>query len=207
MSEARVVRTDSPGWLADAVAVLARGGLVAFPTDTVYGIGARAFDPAAVALIYRAKGRREENPIPILVGEVDDIGRLSVGALGGVQRLARAFWPGPLTLVVPKHPGLPGEVGAGPTVGLRAPDHAVPLGILRAAGPLATSSANRSGEPPATSASQVRTTLGGHIDLIVDGGTAPGGRPSTVLDCTCDPPRILREGPVSREDILAVWEA
>jgi len=205
VSEVRVVRGGSPGWLADTAAVLARGGLVAFPTDTVYGIGAAALNPIAVAHIYRAKGRREDQPIPVLVADRVGIERLAVGVPPGVYRLADVFWPGPLTLVVPKRAGLPPEVSSGPTVGLRAPNHPIALEILHAAGPLATSSANRSTRPPTTLPEEVRAELGGHLDLLVDGGPAPGGIPSTVLDCTVDPPRILRAGPVSLEDILSVW--
>jgi L-threonylcarbamoyladenylate synthase len=205
MSEVRVVLAESPGWLADAASVLARGGLVAFPTDTVYGIGAAAFDPVAIALIYRAKGRREDQPIPVLVADREGIERLAVGVPDGAFRLADAFWPGPLTLVVPKRSGLPTEVSPGPTVGLRAPNHPIALEILRAAGPLATSSANRSNRPPSTLPKEVRAELGGHLDLLVDGGPAPGGTPSTVLDCTVDPPRILRAGPLALADILSVW--
>jgi tRNA threonylcarbamoyl adenosine modification protein (Sua5/YciO/YrdC/YwlC family) len=205
VSEARIVRTDSPGWLSDAVGILQRGGLVVFPTDTVYGVGAVAFDPAAVARIYRAKGRREENPIPVLVDGEEAMDKLSLHPPAGARRLAHAFWPGPLTLVVPKAPGLPAEVGPGPSVGLRAPDHPVAMRLLRAIGPLATSSANPSGKPPTTHAEDVRASLGGTVDLVIDGGEAPGGMPSTVLDCTCDPPQVLRPGPVSLEEILAVW--
>lgn len=206
MSDVRVVRADSSGWLAETADVLARGGVVAFPTDTVYGIGAVALDPVAVAHIYRAKGRREDQPIPVLVADRAGIDRLAVGVPAGAYRLAEAFWPGPLTLVVPRRSGLPAEVSSGPTVGLRAPNHRIALEILRAAGPLATSSANRSNEPPSTLPEEVRAALGGHLDLLVDGGAAPGGTPSTVLDCTFDPPRILRAGPLSLEDLLSVWE-
>ena len=206
MSEVRVVRAESPGWLADTAAVLARGGVVAFPTDTVYGIGAAALDPVAVAHIYRAKGRREDQPIPVLVADQEGIERLAVRVPAGAYRLADAFWPGPLTLVVPKRAGLPPEVSSGPTVGLRAPNHPIALEILRAAGPLATSSANRSNKPPSTLPEEVRAELGGHLDLLVDGGAAPGGIPSTVLDCTVDPPRIIRAGPLALEEILSVWE-
>jgi len=205
VSVVRVVLAESPGWLADTAAVLARGGLVAFPTDTVYGIGAAALNPIAVAHIYRAKGRREDQPIPVLVADQEGIEQLAVGVPPGVYRLADAFWPGPLTLVVPKRAGLPPEVSSGSTVGLRAPNHPIALEILQSAGPLATSSANRSNRPPSTLPEDVRTELGGQLDLLVDGGPAPGGIPSTVLDCTVDPPRILRAGPVALEDILSVW--
>lgn len=205
MNETRLLRVDAPGWLADVTAVLEHGGLVAFPTDTVYGVGAMASDPVAVAGLYRAKGRREDQPVPVLVAGEGDLDRLGINIPPGARRLAHAFWPGPLTLVVLKRPGLPNEVSPGPTVGLRAPDHPVALEILRAAGPVATSSANRSGEPPAILPAQVRESLGGRIELLLDAGPAPGGRPSTVVDCTVDPPAILREGPVTIEAILRAW--
>jgi L-threonylcarbamoyladenylate synthase len=201
----KIVRPQDAGWLALVVDTLRGGGLVAFPTDTVYGVAAGAFEGRAIQGIFAVKGRREDNPIPVLVAGISEIDRVASPLTGRVQLLAEAFWPGPLTIVVPKGPGVPEEIGWAGTVGLRAPDHPVAMSILSAAGPLAVSSANRSGEPALTSPSDVLASMAGRIDVLVDGGDAPGGLPSTVVDCTQDPPRILREGPVSLESILRIW--
>jgi len=201
----RIVRPEESAWLDTVIQTLQRGGLVAFPTDTVYGIGASAFDGGAVARIYEAKGRREDHPVPVLVAGPEDLDRLAASIPTGVRRLMDVFWPGPLTIIVPKRPDVPEEVSRAGTVGLRAPAHPVALDLLRAAGPLATSSANRSGEPPPTDPTEVLSALGGRVDLLVDGGEAPGGVPSTVVDCSRDSPTLVRAGPISLEAILEVW--
>lgn len=205
MIATRVLRADEPGWMEVVLQVLSRGGLVAFPTDTVYGVGAAAFDGAAVRRIYEAKGRREANPIPILVADATHLDRLAGPISDRVRRLAEAFWPGPLTIVVHKQPNVPPEISLNATVGVRAPDHPVASEILRSAGPLATSSANRSGESSLTRPEDVLASLGGRIELLVDGGESPGGVPSTVVDCTQDPPTMVREGPVSLDAVLRAW--
>ena len=202
--QTRLLSVRDPSWLEVALDALQGGGLVAFPTDTVYGVGALAFDGDAVKRIYRAKGRSGEKSIPILVGGWEQV--VLVGSPSEpAARLASAFWPGPLTIVVHRNEAVPGAIGPGETVGVRAPDHPVALDLLRSAGPLATSSANRSGEANATIAAEVVGALGGRIAVIVDGGKCPGGRPSTVVDCTGLEPVLLREGPVSFERIQAVW--
>jgi L-threonylcarbamoyladenylate synthase len=205
MIETKTIRPDDPAWLAIVVETLRGGGLVAFPTDTVYGVGAGAFEGRAIQRIFAAKGRREDNPIPVLLAGVREIERVARPLTARVRLLAEAYWPGPLTIVVPKGPGVPEEIGRAGTVGLRAPDHPLAKSILSGAGPLAVSSANRSGEPALTRPSDVLASMAGRIDVLVDGGETPGGVPSTVVDCTQDPPRILREGPVSLESILRTW--
>lgn len=192
-----------PAALATALDVLRLGGLVAFPTDTVYGLGAFAFDAGAVGALYEAKGRGAEKAIPILVGEraaMEMVGVPSVMA----RRLASAFWPGALTLVVPMQPEVPAAVSASGTVGVRMPDHPFALELLRAAGPLAVTSANRSGRSSPRSARDVRSELTGRVELILDGGECPGGRPSTVVDCTGERPAIVREGPITLAEIERV---
>lgn len=199
----QVLEAEDPSALPRALAVLRVGGLVAFPTDTVYGLGALAFDGQAVAGLYEAKEREAEKAIPILLGDaraLDEIGSASEMA----RRLAEAFWPGPLTLVVPKRPDVPDAVGRAGSVGVRVPNHPVALRLLQAAGPLATTSANRSGSTSPRTADQVRAELEGKIDLILNGGTCPGGRPSTVVDCTGEEPVILREGPITLRQIRAM---
>jgi L-threonylcarbamoyladenylate synthase len=205
MIETKIVRPDDPAWLAIVVGTLRGGGLVAFPTDTVYGVGAGAFEGRAIQRIFAAKGRQEDNPIPVLLAGVSEIDRVAKPLTARVRLLAEAYWPGPLTIVVPKGRGVPEAIGRAGTVGLRAPDHPVAMSILSAAGPLAVSSANRSGEPALTRPSDVLASLAGRIDVLVDGGDTPGGIPSTVVDCTQDPPRILREGPVSLDSLLQTW--
>jgi L-threonylcarbamoyladenylate synthase len=176
--------------------------LVAFPTDTVYGLGALAFDREAVESIYPAKERPAEKAIPVLIGDLRDLARVASDVPPLAMELARHFWPGPLTLVVPKHADLPGAVSALPTVGVRIPDHAIARGLLQAAGPMAVTSANRSGQPSPSSAAEVVAQLGGRIPLVLDGGLTPGGAASTVVDCTGPEPILLREGPIPLAELL-----
>jgi len=184
-----------------ALEILQRGGLVAFPTDTVYGVGALAFDGKAVESIYAAKDRPIEKAIPVLIGDADDMEKVGMNIPDVAYQLAARFWPGPLTCIVPKKPTLPESVSATDTVGVRVPDHEVARTILRAAGPMAVTSANISGQPSPSTAQGVLAQLGGRIDLILDGGTTLGGVPSTLVDCTGEEIRVLRQGPISLEEI------
>jgi len=190
-----------------AVRILAEGGLVAFPTDTVYGVGAHAFQPDAVERIYIAKFRPRDKAIPILLGQADDLLLVAEEITEIVWLLAERFWPGGLTLVLPKRASVPDVVSAGgPTVAVRVPDHPVPLALMAALGaPLAATSANLSGRPSPVTAQEVEAELGGRIELILDGGRCPGGIPSTVLDLTTDPPTILRAGAIGVEEIRSAW--
>ena len=199
-----ILPAQDPGTLARALAVLRHGGLVAFPTDTVYGVGALAFNGAAVGSIYIAKNRQVEKAIPVLIGALIDLAKVTLEVPAVAVQLAARFWPGPLTLVVSKHPDLPETVSATATVGVRAPDHAVAQGLLLAAGPMAVTSANLSGQPSPSTAQEVFGQLGGRIALIIDGGKTPGGVPSTVVDCSGMELQILREGPISKDEIRAV---
>lgn len=187
-----------------ALRVLRKGGLVAFPTDTVYGLGALAFDGTAVESIYLAKDRPIEKAIPILIGDEKDLGKLSDDISKDVRRLVSRFWPGPLTVIVPKKPTLPHSVSATATVGVRVPDHPVARKLLRDAGPMAVTSANISGQSSPSTAQEVLDQLNGRIELIIDGGSTPGGVPSTLVDCTGSEIKVLREGPISLGQILAV---
>lgn len=191
-----VVSADRPGALAQAAAVLRAGGLVAFPTDTVYGVGAHALLPDAVARLYTAKVRPEGKAIPLLLADAADIERVSRDLPPLASRLIAAFWPGALTLVVPRSAWLPDIVTAGgPTVAVRLPDHPTPRALARALGaPLAATSANLSGQAEATTAAEVLAQLEGRIELLLDGGVCAGGVASTVLDLTVHPPAILRAG-------------
>ncbi len=197
-----VLPVSSPEALQRALKILRTSGLVAFPTDTVYGLGALAFNGVAVESIYTAKGRPVEKAIPVLLGDADDLPKIVAYVPEMALTLAARFWPGPLTLVVPKHPDLPEAVSATRTVGVRVPDHAATRALLQAAGPLAATSANLSGQPSPSTAEEVLAQLGGRIPLILDGNTTPGGVPSTVVDCLGAEPKILREGPISSQEIF-----
>jgi len=197
-----ILSTQNPLALARALEILRTGGLVAFPTDTVYGVGALVFNGPAVESIYAAKDRPVEKAIPVLIGDVDDLVKVSAEVPEIALKLAARFWPGPLTLVVPKHPELPEAVSASETVGVRLPNHPVARGLLRLAGPMAVTSANLTGQPSPSTADEVFAQLGGRIALILDGGKTPGGVPSTIVDCVGVEPQVLREGPISRKEIL-----
>jgi len=198
-----VIKAGSGEALRQAVAVLRAGGLVAFPTDTVYGLAALPTDRAAVARIYEVKGRNTGRPIALLLSDADRL--TEVALLPKVAGpVARRFWPGGLTLILPKTEMVCKEISQGPTVGVRVPDLALARRLIRAAGGvLAVTSANRSGEPAALTAAEVLEQVGGRIELVIDGGRCPGGIPSTVLDCTVWPPVVLRHGAISEADIRA----
>jgi len=188
-----------------AARILAEGGLVAFPTDTVYGVGAHALQPDAVERIYTAKIRPRDKAIPILLAKPDDLVLVAEGITETAWLLAERFWPGGLTLVLPRKANVPDVVSAGgPTVAVRVPDHPVPLALIAALGtPLAATSANLSGHPSPVTAQEVKAELGGRIELILDGGQCPCGIPSTVLDLSADPPTVLRAGAIAVEEIKA----
>jgi len=196
-----IIPANSDEAIPRALETLKRGGLVAFPTDTVYGVGALAFDAAAVESIYVAKDRPVEKAIPILLGGPEDLDKVTASIPSIGAKLAVRFWPGPLTLVIPKHPNLPEVVSATPTVGVRVPDHPVARTLLTAAGPMAVTSANISGQDSPKTAKEVSRQLNGRISLILDGGETPGGVPSTVVNCLGTEPVILREGPITLKDI------
>ncbi len=195
------VSADSPDVLEQALHILQNGGLVAFPTDTVYGVGSLVFDGQAVESIYTAKDRPIEKAIPVLLADAADMEKVGIDIPAIAYQLAARFWPGPLTCIIPKQPTLPEAVSATSTVGVRVPDHEVARAILRAAGPMAVTSANISGQPSPSTAEEVFAQLNGRIDLIIDGGKTPGGVPSTVVDCTSEDLKVLREGPLSLAQI------
>jgi L-threonylcarbamoyladenylate synthase len=198
--------SPQPEAVRQAAAVLRAGGLVAFPTETVYGLGANACDGAAVARLFAAKGRPANNPLIVHVAHVADVRRVAADWPECADRLTRRFWPGPLTLVLPKGEGVADEVTAGgPTVAVRLPAHPVARALLEAAGvPVAAPSANRSSHLSPTRAEHVLRDLQGRIDLVLDGGPCAGGIESTVLDVTTSPPRLLRPGLVSVAELEAV---
>lgn len=199
-------RAPAPATIAQAASILQSGGLVAFPTETVYGLGANALDPAAVARVFAAKGRPAGNPIIVHVADIQDAKALVSAWSPLAQTLAEQFWPGPLTLVLPRQAHVPDIVTAcGPTVALRIPAHPVALALLRACRlPLAAPSANRSTELSPTLPEHVLNGLAGRIALLLDAGPTTGGLESTVLDLTTKPPRLLRPGLVTIAELEAV---
>lgn len=196
-------QAPEPERIRQAAQLLRAGGLVAFPTETVYGLGANALDPQAVARIFAAKGRPAADPLIVHLSafaQIETVGREIPPA---AEELARRFWPGPLTLVIRKQPIIPDNVTAGQeTVAVRVPANPIALALIEAAGvPIAAPSANLFGRTSPTSAQHVLDDLGGRIDLILDGGPTRIGLESTVLDITCSPPRLLRPGGVPFEQL------
>jgi L-threonylcarbamoyladenylate synthase len=192
--------------IARAAAILRGGGLVAFPTETVYGLGALALDADAVGRIFAAKGRPANNPVIVHVADIAEAVAIAAEWPDAAELLARRFWPGPLTLVVPRGAAVPDATTAGgPTVAIRVPAHPVALALLRAVGdPVAAPSANRSSELSPTRADHVLRGLDGRIDLVLDGGPTTAGIESTVLDVTMTPPRLLRPGSISPAELEAI---
>ncbi|HXL03214.1 MAG TPA: L-threonylcarbamoyladenylate synthase [Bacillota bacterium] len=186
-----------------AAAIIKAGGLVAFPTETVYGLGADGLKADTVDKIFLAKGRPQDNPLILHVASPDDILRVATEVSPIVDKLVQLFWPGPLTLVLPKQSHVPDKVSAGlPTIGVRMPDNIIALTLIAESGTLlAAPSANLSGRPSPTLASHVADDMWGKVDLILDGGPTRLGVESTVLDLMEDPPRILRPGSVTREEL------
>ena len=201
--QTRIMSADNKESLPRALEILRNGGLVAFPTDTVYGLGALAFDGKAVESIYLAKDRPVEKAIPVLIWDVSDLEKISDDIPARTRALASRFWPGPLTVLVPKRLTLPESVSATATVAVRVPDHAVARELLRAAGPMAVTSANISGQTSPSTAQEVLAQLNGRIDLVIDGGTTPGGVPSTLVDCSSNEIKILRAGPITLAELLS----
>ena len=195
-----------PEDIARAAQVLCDGGIVAFPTDTVYGVGAHAFRPRAVEQLYVAKRRPRDKAIPLLISGVDALPLVTRSVPDVAYVLAARFWPGALTLVFWRAEQVSDAVTCGgDTVAVRVPDHVVAQALLAALGaPLAATSANLSGRLPPVSAGDVLAQLEGRIDLLLDGGVCPGGVASTVLDLTCTPPRVLRAGGIPGEQIAGV---
>lgn len=192
--------------IARAAGVLRAGGTVAFPTETVYGLGANGLDEAAVRRVFAAKGRPADNPLILHITALAELAGLVVSVPQTARALAAAFWPGPLTLVLQRSPRVPAVVSAGlPTVAVRMPSHPVAVALIRAAAlPIAAPSANLSGRPSPTTAGHVLDDLDGRIDLIVDGGPTAVGVESTVLDLTSDKPALLRPGGVTLEMLARV---
>ncbi|NKX93810.1 threonylcarbamoyl-AMP synthase [Sanguibacter hominis ATCC BAA-789] len=204
-----MLKVDDPqSWgpsLDEAVAALQRGAVVVLPTDTVYGIGADAFDADAVAALLAAKGRGRQMPPPVLVPDVRTLDGLATDVTDDVRALVERFWPGGLTVILTAQPMLAWDLGeTHGTVALRMPDHPAALALLRRTGPLAVSSANRTGQPAAMSAQEAHDQLGTSVQVYLDGGEAPGGVASTIVDATGPRMRVVRAGAITVDDLRSV---
>lgn len=198
---------DDPQAPLRAAEVIRRGGLVILPTDTVYGVAADLWQPQAVAAIYAAKRRPPERAIPILLADPEDIAQVAQDVPPIARRLAEVFWPGPLTIAVPKRSDVPPIVSSLPTVGVRIPNHEATRAVIRACGgALAVTSANLSDQPSALTAEEAAEALGEAVALVLDGGRCPGGIPSTVVDISGGDIRIVRIGPLDEATLRRALE-
>jgi len=204
MTHTRILTTEDPQAISKAVETIKCGGTIAFPTDTVYGLAVDPFNPQALNRIYAIKERSIEKAIPVLIGDIQQIEMLVLEVNEPAKKLAGALWPGPLTLILPKAANIPDELTPYPTIGIRMPNHEFTLRLLQATGPLATTSANISGDANPTTSEDVIEQIGGRIDLLIDGGKTPGAVPSTVVNLTGKSLKLLREGPISRSDLCAL---
>ncbi|MBI1884850.1 MAG: threonylcarbamoyl-AMP synthase [Chloroflexi bacterium] len=201
----RVTSATDSDCIGQAVAALKAGGLVCYPTDTVYGIGAPATDEPAVRRLFAVKGRPAEQPLPLLLADEEEVGRVAAEVPPLARALMRRFWPGGLTIVLRKADGFESvALAGGDTVAVRVPDQPLVREIIRRCGaPVTGTSANRSGEKSLLTAGEVRSQLGEGVDLIIDGGRCPGGVESTVVDISGPDVKILRDGAVRREELEA----
>ena len=184
------------------IKILREGGVIAFPTDTVYGLGADAFNPEAVERIYEIKNRPEYMSFPLLIADISQLTTVAEPPSEIAWLLARRFWPGGLTLVLPKMVSLPLYLAKGSTVGVRIPNHPICLTLIKRLGrPIIGTSANQSGKASSLTAYEVKQQLGDEVDLIIDGGKCPGGNESTIVDVTGEVPVILRQGVIPQHEI------
>lgn len=201
--ETHRITAAEPNAIRVAAAAIARGELVVFPTDTLYGVGANAFDNEAILRLYAAKQRPLEKGIPVLLADFDDVEQVARAVPDVARQMIARYWPGPLTLIVPKRPDLPPALSNNDGVAVRMPDSDVARAMVRAAGgALATSSANRSGQPPAQTADEALAQLRGVVTIVLDGGPAAVGVASTIVDCRSATPHIIRPGPIAAADLL-----
>jgi L-threonylcarbamoyladenylate synthase len=200
----QLISQDDPHALSLAADLLQAGEVIAFPTDTVYGIGVKVELKEAIDKLYEIKTRSFDKPIPVLVASIGQLEQVAGEIPDAAARLAASFWPGPLTMVLPKRMDLPENLTHLPGVGVRIPNQQFALDLLQRCGPLAVTSANLSGQPEALCVIDVMAQFNGRLALVVDGGISPGGNASTVVDLTGSQPSILREGPVSAERIMQV---
>jgi L-threonylcarbamoyladenylate synthase len=201
-----ILPAEKPAAIESAIALLKEGEIIAFPTDTVYGLASDAFHAPGIIKLFEAKGRDANKAISILIGSNDQIKSVTNHMTKLARKLTERFWPGGLTVIVPRKETLPELISTTKNIGIRMPNHPVALELLTTFGPLATTSANLSGGSNPQSAIDVFDQLNGRIPLILNGGICPGGIPSTVVDCTGDKPVILRLGAISEKAIFEALE-
>jgi L-threonylcarbamoyladenylate synthase len=198
-----ILPAEKPAAIESAIALLKEGEIIAFPTDTVYGLASDAFHAPGIIKLFEAKGRDSNKAISILVGSRDQVKLITSHMTKMAKKLTKKFWPGGLTVIVPRKESIPELISTTKNIGIRMPDHPIALELLRSFGPLATTSANLSGGSNPQSAIDVFDQLNGRIPLILNGGICPGGIPSTVVDCTGEKPIVLRVGAIPEATILA----
>ena len=203
----RLISATHPEAIGLACEVIRSGGLIAFPTDTLYGLGCDPNSPTALQKIYAAKGRSASKAIPVLISSPDQLTDLVSGLPEQARNLMQQWWPGALTFVLPKKPDLPPDLTPYPGLAVRMPDHPVALSLLTQIGPLAVTSANLSDHENPRDAQGVLQQLDGLVDLVLDGGELTGGLASTIIDCMGSEPKLLREGPISFSEILKRWNS
>lgn len=202
MMKTRLLNAQQPDAVPQAAAWLRQGQLVAFPTDTVYGVGAAAFNAAAIERLYQAKQRPVSKGIPILLADPADLEKVTQAVPATVHSLMARYWPGPLTLIVPRQPDLPANISPNDSIAVRIPDCAVARDLIRAAGgAVAATSANQSGQPPAQTGAEALAALAGLVTAVLDDGPTPGGVPSTIIRFVDGGLRIIREGPIKAADL------
>ncbi len=204
MTTTPVLSIKDPDAIPAAKKIIENQGLIVFPTDTIYGVAADAHSAKGVQRIYAAKERSEDKALPVLIGDLTQLEDLVLFVTEEVRLIAEHFWPGALTLILPKSSDVPAELSPYPTIGIRMPDLAFTLSLLKQTGPLAATSANISGGPNPVTARDVLNQLDGRVDLILDGGATPGPAASTVVDASGPALKILREGPVALADLQAL---
>jgi L-threonylcarbamoyladenylate synthase len=205
--ETSVIEQSNPQSSKFAQEVLQAGGVIAIPTDTVYGIACLVNKRESIQRLYTIKQREFIKAIPVLIGTLEQTSNITSSFPTAANTLSQHFWPGALTLVMNKHPDLPFELTSYPTVGIRMPDHDWLRLLMQSCGPLAATSANISGQPSLPTAQEVLNELDGRVDLLVDGGVCAGGIPSTVIDCTLSPVKVLREGGIPESAIRSVLKS
>jgi L-threonylcarbamoyladenylate synthase len=204
--QTNVIRQSNKQAISKTNSILQAGGVIAIPTDTVYGIACLVNNPSSIQRLYSIKERDLLKAIPVLIGSIAQAKMITQDFSESAKILAHHFWPGALTLVVNKHQNLPSILSTYPTVGVRMPDHNWLRELMEVSGPLAATSANISGEPSLASADEVLDSIGSKIDLLIDGGTCKEGIASTVVDCTVSPVHILRNGSITKESIQNIIE-
>lgn len=203
LMETRILSADQEESVANAARLLKAGELVAFPTDTLYGVGAAVDDDNAIRQLFEVKERSLSKGIPVLLASSADVEQVGAGIPALARSLMDRYWPGPLTIIVHRRAGLPGVLAPGDTVAVRVPDHDLARRFIRAAGgAVAASSANLSGQQPALTAAEALAALGGRVAAVLDGGPVHVGQASTIIDCTVSPPELVRQGPIPGEALL-----